>query len=201
MTPYLLVILTTVAALAILLWPIKEKRTFCIVATILILPLTLLLYNQFGNPVLLPLIDEHHKQQAEARTVILTESENVKKDPKNLESWIRLGQAFSDMQQWNAASNAFKRSVVLSQGKPELIMAYARSMIMDEDGKVSDHSKQSLEMVLLQLPDHTEAKYYMNVRLLQDGKTEEAMQAMKALYKSLPDDSPVKAMINQQIGR
>ena len=56
-------------------------------------------------------------------------------------------------------------------------------------------------MVLLQQPENAEARYYLTVRKLQDGKTEEAMKDMKTLYHSLPADSALKDMINRQIGR
>ena len=199
--PYIMIALMALITAVILLWQARSQRTFCIIMTGIFLAASLALYHQFGNPDILPLLDEYHQAQEEAKNTIITESGAVKQEPKNIEAWIRLGQAFAELRQWKPAANSFKQTVLLSGGEPELIMAYARAMIMDEEGKVSDASKKSLEMVLLQKPEHPEARYYMNVRLLQDGKTEEAMKGMKELYKSLPDDSPVKAMIDAQIGR
>ncbi|MFO0389228.1 MAG: tetratricopeptide repeat protein [Alphaproteobacteria bacterium] len=201
MTPYLLVTILALVTTTVLFWQVRHKRVFCAAIAMIFLMASLALYHQFGNPDILPLLDDYKNNQEKARATVTSESETIKKDPKNLEAWIRLGQAFAELRQWKPAANAFKQTVLLSEGHPDLIMSYARAMIMDEDGKVSDASKKSLEMVLLQKPEHPEARYYMNVRLLQDGKTEDAMTAMKALYKSLPDDSPVKAMINAQIGR
>jgi cytochrome c-type biogenesis protein CcmH/NrfG len=56
-------------------------------------------------------------------------------------------------------------------------------------------------MVLLQKPQHQEARYWLIVRRVQDGEGETAMKDMQSLYRSLPDDSPLKAMINRKIGR
>lgn len=201
MIPYLLVGILSAISAIILLWPMRfQRRIFAAFNGIFCL-LSLAMYSQFGNPAILPLMDQYHQEQAEAREVIMRESEAVKTEPKNLEAWVRLGQAFAKSHQWKPAANAFKQSVLLTGGQPDLIMSYARATIMGEGGKISDQSKKSLEMVLLQKPEHAEARYYMNVRLLQDGKTEEAMKGMKELYKSLPDNSPVKAMIDSQIGR
>jgi cytochrome c-type biogenesis protein CcmH len=201
MTPYFLVAIMALATATVLFWQVRHKRVFCVVIATIFVMASFVLYHQFGNPDILPLLDDYKTNQEEARATVITESKTIKKEPRNLEAWIRLGQAFAELRQWKPAANAFKQTVLLSEGHPDLIMSYARTMIMYEDGKVSDASKKSLEMVLLQKPEHPEARYYMNVRLLQDGKTEEAMAAMKALYKSLPEDSPVKAMINRQIGR
>ena len=132
---------------------------------------------------------------------MLKHSEQVKANPKNLEAWVGLGQDFIESGQWEAATNAFKQAVLLSNGDPLLIMAYAKSMILAENGQVSDQTKKSLEMVVLQQPQHEEARYWLIVKKLQDGKTEEAMKNMKELYSSLPDGSPVKEMIDRQIGK
>lgn len=181
--------------------PLRSHRRIYISAIATFSALTLVLYQLFGTPQIISALHQYAQQNREARQVIISESEKLKKDPKDLESWMRLGQAFAQTHHWAEASRAFKQSVLLSAGEPELIMAYARSLIMENSGHVDDHAKRSLEMVLLQKPNHTEARYYMAVRTLQEGKNEQAMQQMKALYKELPENSPVKQMIDQQIGR
>ncbi len=201
MTAYIVCGALSVAAATVILWPARTNRRFCIIIGALFCVSALALYGWVGAPHIIPALEQYAETQAAARQVIITESAVIKKDAKNLEAWIRLGQAFAETSQWEASANAFKRSVLLSEGNPDLIMAYARALIMADGGKVNDHARKSLEMVLLQKPEHPEARYYMNVRLLQDGKTQEAMQAMKKLYHSLPEDSPVRAMIDREIGR
>ncbi|MBI1236930.1 MAG: hypothetical protein GC188_09640 [Alphaproteobacteria bacterium] len=198
---YLMLLLFALAACAFLLWPVRRQRLFCGVVTIAVLAGSFAGYRAAGEPEIVALMERHTEQLAEADAVIFTESARVEQGKDNLESQIRLGQAYAMKRDWKAAADAFKRAVLLSDGHPDLIMAYARAMIMSEDGNISDHSKQSLNMVILQKPDHAEARYYLAVRTLQDGETETAMRDMKALYGSLPGNSPVKAMIDAQIGR
>jgi cytochrome c-type biogenesis protein CcmH/NrfG len=82
-----------------------------------------------------------------------------------------------------------------------LILAYTKAQVMQADGKVTDEAKKGLEIVLMIQPENPDARYFMALRKLQDGQTSEAMGDMKALYKSLPADSPLKATIDRQIGR
>jgi cytochrome c-type biogenesis protein CcmH len=143
----------------------------------------------------------HKEQTAKLAQEIKEASELVRADANNLEGWVRLGDAFIQRGQYGAAANAFKRAVLLTNGNPKLIMAYAKSMIFDAGGQVGDNAKKSLEMALLLEPENDEARYWLIVRKLQDGKQQEAMKEMKALYQSLPDGSLLKEMIDAQIGR
>lgn len=188
------------AALILLLWPQRHSKVALPVALYLVVTCAGI-YAMVGSPRILPLLAERQERMARVQQSILTHSETVKADPKNLRAWVELGQAFIETGQFDAAANALRRAVVLSGGEPSLILAYAKSTILHENGKVSDHARKSLEMVLLQDAKNPEARYWINVRRLQDGDSAQAMQDMKALYHELPQDSPLKAMIDRQIGR
>lgn len=187
--------------LVILLWPARHHKLFVAGTAFVFLAASFGLYAFLGAPDILPLLEARNQKIAEVKSSMLKHSEQVKANPKDLDAWVGLGQDFIESGQWEAATNAFKQAVLLSKGDPLLIMAYAKSMILAENGQVSDQTKKSLEMVVLQQPQHEEARYWLIVKKLQDGKTEEAMKAMKELYASLPDGSPVKEMIDRQIGK
>ena len=187
--------------LSFLLWPVRRHREFCLVVGALFFAAAFGLYAFIGSPELVPLMEARQERIEDIKASMAKNSAVVKSDPKNLTAWIALGQAFVETGQWDAAANAFKQAVLLSNGNPKLIMAYAKALILRADGQVSLEAEKSLEMVLLQEPEHEEARYWLAMRELQDGHTETAMKMMKALYRSLPDDSPVKALIDSQIGR
>jgi cytochrome c-type biogenesis protein CcmH len=198
---YLYFSIFLLVALGILLWPLRTQAAFAAAIACLFFAGSFGLYYFVGTPEILPLLEKREQRLAEIKTSILKNSEAVKADPHALEAWIRLGSDFMETGQYAAAANAFKQSVLLSHGKPALILAYAKAMIADAGGKVSDAAKKSLEMVLLQDAKNPEARYYLAIRDLQDGHNEKAMKSMKALYHSLPADSPLKEMIDAQIGR
>lgn len=199
----LLLILGVCAVLAVaaIIYPLRHQPALAASLALVLLLGIGGLYAVLGSPRLEPVLAQHNAKMDASRKQVNTHVARVKADRNNLESWIRLGQAYASLQDWPKASAAFKQAVLLSSGQPDLIMAYARSLIMEQDGKVNDHAHESLKMVLMQKPEHEEARYYMAVRLLQDGRAAEAMAEMKSLYGSLSDDSPVKAMIDAQIGR
>lgn len=179
----------------------RQKSIFATVVLVVFLGGSMVLYHHFGTPEIIPLLAEREEKLVVLKEKITANSNEIKQNPKNLKAWVELGDAFMETQQFAAAENAFKQAVLLSSGNPVLIMAYARSIIAKEDGKVSDEALKSLNMLLILDPNNEEVRYFMAVRKLQTGDTQNAMKEMKALYKSLPDDSPVKSMINRQIGR
>lgn len=201
MTLYFLLAVILLVTLAILLWPVRQQKHFCRAVIAIFFIGGFGLYYALGAPEMIPLLAQREEKIAALKTEIIKNSEAVKADPKNLAAWVALGQSFIETNQYDAAANAFKQSVLLSGGDPVLIFSYAKALILTADGKVTDAAKKSLEMVLLQQPDNPEARYWLIVRQLQDGHTQDAMKVMKKLYRSLPDDAPLRKMIDKQIGR
>ncbi len=193
---------------AILLFPLygakdipkRQKILFSVVVALFFFIGGFLLYAQFGTPGILPLIAERENRLAVLKEKISSSSAAIKNDPKNLRAWLELGDSFMETSQFAAAGNSYKQAVLLSGGNPAIIMAYARALVMAEGGTVTGEAKKSLDMVLMLQPENAEARYFEAVYKLQSGNME-AMQDMKELYKSLPSDSPIKEMIDRQIGR
>lgn len=198
---YILFILILLITLIVLLWPARHNTQFCAAVGSVCFVALFALYGFAGAPQILPLLKERDAQIATVKDSMQKNSELVKAEPKNLAGWVALSQDFLQTGQWEAAVNALKQAVILSNGDPKLILAYAKAMILVAEGKVTDEAKKSLQMVLLQDKNNEEARYYLAVRQLQDGNTKEAMKSMKALYHSLPDNSPLKAVIDKQIGK
>lgn len=209
MALYAILAALTAVALAVLLvplWknaalPLRQRRLFAAALAVLFFGGGFGLYDVLGVPEILPLLTRRDARLVELKDALLVHSARVRSHPKDLAAWVELGQDFMETTQFDAAAGAFRRAVVLSRGNPMLVMAYASALIAAADGRVTDDAKQSLEIVLEQQPYNPEARYFMALRLMQEGRTQEAMQGMKALYHELPADSPLKKMIDAQIGR
>lgn len=198
---YFILAVILLAALGVLLWPVRRERLLVVAAGLFFFIAAFGIYFIVGAPQIVPLLQMREQKMAAVKTSLLENSAAVKADPRNLAAWVALGQDFVEARQYAAAANAFKQAVVLSNGDAKLIMAYAKSLILSEEGQVGDRAKKSLEMVLLQEPQHEEARYFLAIRKLQDGNSQEAMQEMKSLYRSLPNDSPLRETIDRQIGK
>lgn len=203
---FLLVIALSLLVLLVPVWQdntlaLSRRRSIIAVTALFFTAASMGIYAMVGSPQLIPLLEKRQQRINELAAEITDNLAKVKSDPKDLGAWVILGTAFLETGQLDSAVGAFKQAVVLSGGDPALILAYAKAQIMQADGKVTDDAKKGLEMVLMLQKDNPDARYFMALRKLQDGKTQEAMTDMKALYHSLPDESPVKSMLNKQIGR
>jgi cytochrome c-type biogenesis protein CcmH len=178
-----------------------QRRVAAGITALFFITLSMGIYAVVGSPQLIPLLEKRQQRIVELTAEITDNLAKVKSDPKDLGAWVILGTAFLETGQMDSAVGAFKQAVVLSGGDPALILAYAKAQIMQADGKVTDDAHKGLEMVLMLQKDNPDARYFMALRKLQDGKTQDAMADMKALYHSLPDNSQIKSMINKQIGR
>lgn len=158
------------------------------------------IYFYVGAPEVITLTMQREMKMAQLRRTIIEHSQVVKQTPEAVTSWAILGDSFMQTGQYQGAINAYKQAVTLTQGQPNAIVALVRAQIAYAEGKVTDEAKRGLEMVLLQDKENPDARYWMAVRKLQDGKMEEAMKEMRTLYYSLPEDSPLKAHIDEQIG-
>ncbi len=180
---------------------VKYRRIFTAIIIIIFCIGSFGLYYKFGTPEILPLMAERAEKLSELKEKISANSELLKKDPKNLKAWVEMGDSFMETSQFSAAANAYKQAILLSQGNPVLIMSYIHALIIDADGTVTPEAKKSLDMMHILQPGNEEVRYFLAMYKMQSGDTREAMEDMKKLYKSLADDSPIKALIDRQIGR
>jgi cytochrome c-type biogenesis protein CcmH len=210
MTPlFLLLALICLTALSFLLAPVMQPPALSLAQrryTILVVGLCYVtvcfgLYSWIGAPRVVPLLAEREQRLDTLRREITENIEAVKTNPDHLQAWVVLGTNFLETGQIDSAVEAFRQAVVLSGGDPQLILAYVKAQVMQADGKVTDDAVKGLEMVQMMEPQNPDARYFMALRQLQDGDMQSAMSEMKALYQSLPEDSDLKAMIDQQIGR
>ncbi len=180
---------------------VKQRRIFSAIIIIVFCIGSFGLYYQFGTPEILPLLAQREEKLSGIREKITTNSEILKKDPKSLKAWVEIGDSFMETSQFAAAANAYKQSILLSEGKPELIMSYVHALILGADGTVTPEAKKSLDIMLILQPENEQVRYFLAMYKMQSGDAKGAMEDMKRLYKSLADDSPVKALIDRQIGR
>ena len=181
--------------------PKKQKTAWGVGLALFLVVGSVGVYSIFGTPQIIPALEKRQMRLDELKADISKNYEAAKQDPKNLEAFVSLGDDFMETSQFNAAKNAYKQAILLSGGNPIIIMGYTRAIIAESDGKVTDEAEKSLKMLLIMDDKNYEARYFMILKKLQDSNTGEAIKEMKALYQDLPADSPLKDIIDRQIGR
>lgn len=174
------------------------KRTLVIVFIVVV---TAGGYALLGAPALVLRDAEYRQSVATTQPLVAALNARVRENPKDLAAYATLGQLLMETGKHTASAEAYRHAVLLSGGDPMLILQYNKALIFAAGGQVSDKAAEGLHMVLKLLPGQPEARYFLAIQSLQAGNAEAAMQEMKALYHELPEDSPLKTIINRQIGR
>ncbi len=170
-------------------------------ALLFVLAFTAALYAWLGEPNVAWMDYQFQAEVAREQPNIDRLKARVKESPEELIPWVLLGSAYMKTARYAAGAEAYKRAVVLSGGEPGLILQYNKALIFAAGGEVTDEAKKGMEMALKLDPGNPEARYFLAIRKLQDDKAEEAMKDMKSLYKELEPGSPLKMLIDSQIGR
>lgn len=158
-------------------------------------------YAYAGSPSIAMQNMERLQTIRDAKPQIAALQAEVQSHPDRIKAWAKLGEIDMSIGRYSSSAEAWKHAVLLTGGNPAVILQYNKALIFAANGTVTDDAKKGLEMVLKLNPGNPEARYFLALRDLQDGNTQQAMQKMKALYHDLPQDSPIKEIIDRQIGR
>lgn len=159
------------------------------------------IYGWLGALRLMAPLAEYQHARVEAVAAIDAAKAQVQAAPQNPGAWAKLGQVALMAGDLATAQAAYTQAVIHSGGEPMLILQLVKAQIFASDGRVNDKAAEGLALVRAALPENAEAQYFEALLWLQEGRLPEAMTQMKALYAELPDDSPLKTLIDRQIGR
>lgn len=192
--------LAGIGAATVLLWPLRPKRLMFLCGVFCFASAALALYAYLGAPLLLPQLAQHRAETAALETRINVAQSALKQDAENIGAWAELGQALMERGAFSQSAEAYKRAVLLSGGHPPLILQYAKAQIFEANGNVTEAARRGLLIVRSADPRNPEAQYFLALADAQDGKPEKAMPVFKKLYRTLPQDSPIRQLLARQIG-
>lgn len=159
----------------------------------------LALYTHLGAWQQINTLDEAHEALQSARFSLPELAKAVESTPKSLDNRIAYASALGKLGQHDKAAEQFKVAVLLSGGRPDLILDFATAQILSADGMVSDDAIKSVEMVLLIAPNEPKARYFKAMYLLQHEKKVEAIALLEKIMHDLPNTDPLFASVSQRL--
>lgn len=208
MTPLFLVLLfISIALCGILFLPaIKARKSGNNISLLqpallsgIILIGSFTLYAFIGSPKILPKLAEYDSFKEETLIVIRGINEAIKKSPDNPKIYADLGDAYSSIQNFKEAKEAYKAAVLLSNGAPEYILSLGRTEMALAGGEVNEEARKAFEMVLLQDKNNLMARYYVAIGKKQAGNHPQARKDFENLLKDLPEGIPLRSAIEREM--
>jgi len=185
-----------------------EKQGRWIIAVIaIVLPVVLVsLYRVLGNPDAL--------QQAAQQTTEGTKKqigsvadmanrlvEHLKNKPDDIQGWIMLGKSYKYMKQYAKAVQAFEKANVLSTDQPEVMLLYADTLVMLDNGHFSEKARTLIFKALEFTPNDVTGLWLAGLAMAEQGNFAEAMQYFKKVEAQVPEGSDSKKEIQALIAR
>jgi len=178
-------------------------------AGVIVLTLTIgavIVYALHGSPLLpsrpFDTVSVTADPTGEVAKFVENQERKLRKDPDNLEGWIRLAEAYRFLGHYREASEASAYALGLSgTGRPDLLAIYAENLVLAENGKVTKEAQRAFVSVLDYDPKDLSARYYLGLADVQEEKYEAALKRWQGLAEDLPADHLLLAPLQTQIKR
>ena len=189
------VLVVTVLALALRpLW--HGSRVLALGIATTAIASTFALYHLVGTPAALdPQKLAAPNTLADAVTQLEAE---LARDPKQVEGWRLLGQAYTTEQRFDDARNAYAKAAELSPQDPDVLVEAAQARAIAAPGRRFDTEAVSLLQRALQAqPRHQRAGWFLGIAQRQAGRHAEAAKTWESLLAQV--DAKTAASLRPQI--
>jgi cytochrome c-type biogenesis protein CcmH len=170
-----------------------------ILASILVLFVSVGLYSFMGSPRLLPVLEMHETKMEDLAAEALRLESEIATSQNDAQLHFDLGDSYAAMGRNKEAIASFKKAILISKGNPQYIMALARAEMSLANGEVTEPAQKAFEMVLLQDKTNLQARYFLALGKKQRGEKAEALKDFEALLVDLPEGIPLRSAIKQHI--
>lgn len=124
---------------------------------------------------------------------------HLEQKPDDARGWTVLAPAYSRIGRFNDAANAYRKALALSGPDAELMTDMGESLVLANNGLVSNEAQEIFQAVLKAAPKHMKARFYAALALQQEGRSAEALAGWNAMLAESAPDAPWRSAVEQQI--
>ena len=125
----------------------------------------------------------------------------LEKNPADLQSWIALGDALTQMKRHRQAAVAYTQSMRLAPGNADFASRAGEALTLAADGQVTPDARAAFAEALRRDPAEPRAQYYIGVADRQGGRLRAALDRWVALEAASPPDAPWLKFLRPRIAR
>jgi cytochrome c-type biogenesis protein CcmH len=124
--------------------------------------------------------------------------ERVAASPDDFEGWLRLGNAYSMVERFDRAADAYRRAIGLQPEVAPLHAALAEVLALAAGGIVTEQAHAEIERALDIDPKEPRARFYQGIELAQRGEQQQALDVFVRLAQDSPVDAPWLPALREQ---
>ena len=127
--------------------------------------------------------------------------EHLAAKPNDVQGWIVLAPAYSRLQRFSDAANAYAQIIRLKGASPDILADYGEALVHANQGIVSADARKAFDEALAMEKNNYKALFYKGLALLQEGKSNAAVGVWRGMLASAPADASWRAIVEHQIAR
>jgi len=125
--------------------------------------------------------------------------QHLEQKPNDARGWMVLAPAYKRIGRYSDAANAYKKALAISGPDADLMTDMGESLVLANNGLVSNEAQEVFEAVQQAAPKHMKARFYVALAQQQEGKTSDAIAGWTAMLAESAPDAPWRAAVEQQI--
>lgn len=183
--------------------PSKATGIIALASVVAITGFSGLLYNKLGKPDVPDQPQEariaNAAKNGDMAALILQVQRYLQQSPKDVKGWRVLAPALLRAQRYAEAGDAYAKIMQLDKPTPPLLVDYAESLLLANQGLPNDRVRNALKAALAMDKNYGKARFYWAMALQQDGFTKEALKEWRALRDQNPKNLPLQMAVQRQI--
>lgn len=189
--------IATLAVLAFVLRPLWSRRgpTLAMIAVLALAAFGL--YRLVGTPAALDPTTQKIPETLQGAIEQL--EQRLQQDPRQVEGWRLLGQAYASDQQAQKSRDAYARAALLSPDDSDVLVEAAESRAIAAPGRIfDDQAVAMLQHALQQQPQHQRARWFLGIAQRQSGEPAKAAATWEPLLGMVDAKTavPLRAQID-----
>jgi cytochrome c-type biogenesis protein CcmH len=125
--------------------------------------------------------------------------QHLEQKPNDARGWMVLAPAYKRIGRYTDAANAYRKALAISGPDADLMTDMGESLVLANNGLVSNEAQKIFEAVRLTAPKHMKARFYVALAHRQEGRTADAVTGWNAMLAESAPDAPWRAAVEQQI--
>ena len=168
------------------------------------LPLAALsLYLIYGSPRLpdQPLIARLQDPASDKNLEVLVArvEARLREHPEEGEGWEVIAPVYMGWRRYADAAEAYRQSIRLLGESPKRLASYGQSLVLGNNGVVTEDARKALERALVLDPKLIEPRLVLIIAKEQDGQLAAAIEDWRAMLASAPADAPWRKLAEQRL--
>ncbi len=144
------------------------------------------------------------ERNGQIRSMVDSLAARLEDDPSDVEGWLRLAQSRTVLGEPEAASEAYRRAMEAAPDDPEVMRAYASSLLgtphpETDAATVSEDAAVLYRKIIDLQPDDPEAHWYLGLAAVQEGTIDDAKSHWQRVLDVLGPDHPNYAAVQSSL--